>query len=156
MFFIKRSALNGGVLNVSSPFVTGTTQGAAGQACFSADGLTLFTASGAPYNFYGTNLSTLTPGQVLAGQAYPNAIACAWNGQVIGGTSAYYSANDIFVYDATGTQLATLDSSSMTNGYRQLLARGLALSADNTRLITLVSQNSVSQQGNEVRFQSLP
>jgi hypothetical protein len=156
---ILRSALGGGQLNVTSLFGTGTAQGASGQACISADGQTVYTASGAPYDFPGTSMSTHLPVQTLPGQPYPNAMVCLWNGVVIGGTNGYYSPTDVFVYNgATGTQLGVLDSSTLTGGYRSLLPRGLAVSADGTQLVTLVLQGSVpvGNPGNEVRFQPLP
>ena len=55
----------------------------------------------------------------------------------------------------TGTQLAVLESSSQGLGYHDLLGRGLAVSADGTRMTTVVGLGS-SRQGSEVRFQTLP
>jgi hypothetical protein len=156
VFSIVRSALNGGELNVALLFDTSNVQGAAGQACFSADGQTVYTASGSPYNFYGTSLATELGTQVLTGEAYPDAISCVWNGVVVGGANAYYDATDVFVYyGPTGAQLALLDSSSL-GGDRSLLPRGLAVSADGTRLVTVVSSTGPGFPGTELRFQSLP
>lgn len=156
VFSIVRSALNGGELNVALLFNTGTIGGLAGQACISADGQTAYTASGAPYDFPGTSLVTELGTQVLPGEAYPDSITCVWNGLVIGGADGYYDATDVFVYyGPTGAQLALLDSSSSTSG-RALVARGLAVSADGTRMVTLVSTSLAGTQGSELRFQSLP
>jgi len=156
VFSIVRSALNGGELNVSLLFGTSTVQGAAGQACFSADGQKVYTASGAPYNFYATSVVTELAAQVLPGEAYPDAISCVWNGLVVGGADAYYNATDVFVYyGPTGAQLALLDSSSL-GGNRSLLPRGLAVSADGTRMVTVVSSTGPGFPGTELRFQSLP
>lgn len=157
VFGIFRSALNGGTFNTSHYFSASTAQGAPGQACISADGQTLYTASGAPYNFYGTSMTTQQGTQVLPGETYPNSIACGWNGLVVGGASDYNAFTDVFVYNGvTGVQLAVIDSSSAANG-RYLLNRGLVLSADDTRLITAVAAGAgVMSGGNEVRFQTLP
>ncbi|HEV2443036.1 MAG TPA: hypothetical protein VGT07_10985 [Steroidobacteraceae bacterium] len=152
---VVRSALHGGEFNVAILFNTGTVQGAEGQACFSSDGQTVYTASGAPYNFYGTSLATQLLTQTLPAEAYPNAITCVWNGLIVGGADAYYDATDVFVYyGPTGAQLALLDSSLLT-GYRNLATQGLAVSADGTRMVTLVATNG-SNLVSEVRFQSLP
>lgn len=139
VYGIVRSALNGGELDFGEVFNTGTTQGAEGQSCISADGQTVYTASGYPYNFYGTSLATKLGTQALPAEAYPNSVSCVWNGLIVGGTDAYYNATDVYVYyGPTGVQLALLDSSSLTND-RALTARGLAISADGTRMVTIVS-----------------
>lgn len=156
VFSIVRSALNGGELNVALLFSTPTVEGAPGQACFSADGQTVYTASGAPYNFYGTSVATELGTQVLPGEAYPDAISCVWNGLVVGGADAYYNATDVFVYyGPTGVQLALLDSSSQ-GSYRSIVPRGLAVSADGTRMVTVVAWSGPGFAGTELRFQSLP
>ena len=85
----------------------------------------------------------------------PWAIACVWNGLIVGGTDVSYGSTDVFVYGPTGTQLAVLESSAQGQGYHDLLARDLAVSADGTRMITIVGLGS-SRQGSEVRFQTLP
>lgn len=160
VYSIVRSALNGGELNVALLFDTGTTPGSAGQACISADGQTAYTASGmngtaSPYNFLGTSLTTRVVTQTLAGQQFPDAIACVWNGLIVGGTDVNYGSTDVFVYGPAGAQLAVLESSSQGLGYHDLLARELAVSADGTRMVTVVGLGS-SRQGSEVRFQTLP
>lgn len=91
---------------------------------------------------------------MLPGEAYPNAISCVWNGLVVGGSDAYYDAKDVFVYyGPTAVQLALLDSASESSG-RALVTGQLAVSADGTRMVTIVSTNAAS--GSELRFQSLP
>ncbi|MFZ0551978.1 MAG: hypothetical protein WAM21_14350 [Steroidobacteraceae bacterium] len=155
VFSIVRSALNGGELNVTTLFNTGTVAGSQGQACISGDGQTAYTASGYPYDFPGTSLTTELGTQVLPGEAYPDSVACVWNGLIVGGANAYYDATDVFVYyGPTGVQLALLDSSSLAS-YRSLVPRGLAISADGTRMVTVVSTGG-SGTGEELRFQSLP
>jgi hypothetical protein len=156
VYSIVRSALNGGELNVALLFDTGTTQGLAGQACISPDGLTAYTANGIPTNFIGTSLATRQVTQTLTGQQYPDAIACVWNGLIVGGTDVNYGSTDVFVYyGPTGAQLAVMESSSQGLGDHDLLGRGLAVSADGTRMITVVGLGS-SRQGSEMRFQTLP
>lgn len=156
VYGIVRSALNGGELEFTRLFNTGNAQGAEGQGCISADGQTAYTASGYPYNFYGASLATKQTTQVLPGEAYPNSIACVWNGLIVGGANGYYDPTDVYVYyGPTGAPLAQLDSSSL-GGNRSLAARGLAVSADGTRLVTIVSPDLSGYQGSELRFQSLP
>jgi hypothetical protein len=156
VFSLFRSALNGGQFNVGLLFNTGTAGGRDGQACISADGQTVYTASGAPYDFPGTSISTHLSTQVLPGEAYPDAVVCVWNGIVIGGADAYYDPTDVYVYyGPTGASLAVLDSSSQSN-YRDLLLRGVAVSADGTRMVTLVSTTALGNPGSEIRFQTLP
>lgn len=153
---LVRSALNGGELEAKMLFGVGMGGGAPGQACFNADGQTAYTANGYPYSFYGTALASDAVTQVLPGQAYPDAITCVWNGLIVGGTNAYYNATDVFVYNgSTGAQVALLDSSSASD-YRSLVPRGLAVSADGTRMVTIVSTTPPYTQGSELRFQSLP
>jgi hypothetical protein len=156
VYSIVRSALNGGELEFTELFNTGNAQGAEGQGCISADGQTAYTASGYPYNFYGASLATKQTTQVLPAEAYPNSIACVWNGLIVGGVSGYYDPTDVYVYyGPTGVLLAQLDSSSL-GSYRSLAARGLAISADGTRMVTIVSPDLSGYQGSELRFQSLP
>lgn len=156
IFSLYRSALNGGQFNVGLLFNTGTTEGRSGQACISADGQTVYTASGAPYDFPGTSIATHLTTQVLPGEAYPEAVVCVWNGLVVGGADAYYDPTDVYVYyGPSGASLAVLDSSSQS-GYRDLLLRGVAVSADGTRMVTAVAANALGNPGSELRFQSLP
>lgn len=151
-----RSALNGGQLNVSDLFSTGTTQGREGQACIRADSEMVYTASGAPYEFPGVSFATRQVAQILPGTNYPNAILCLWNGVVIGGVDGYYASADVWIYDGlSGQELARRSSSTQTD-YRSLVERGMAASADATRLVTLTRSSPGLNQAQEVRFQSIP
>ena len=160
VFSIARSSLNGGQFNVALLFNTGTVLGSESQACISGDGQTVYTADGYyPSNFSGVSLATQLVTQTLVLPAalgtIPNTIACVWNGLVVGGADDNSSATDVFVYyGPTGAQLAALDSSAQTSN-RDLGWQGLAVSADGTRVITVVARNG-STLGSEVRFQSLP
>jgi hypothetical protein len=155
VFSIARSALGGGQLLVTSLFGTDYPPGSTGQACISADGQTVYMASGSPNDLPGISIATLLQIQTLPAQPYPNSIACVWNGVIVGGTDGYTAATDIFVYNGpTGAQLALLASSA--TGHRDLAARGMAVSADATRLITVISQTPRGTVGNELRFQALP
>ena len=160
VFSVARSSLNGGQFNVALLFNTGTVLGSESQACISGDGQTVYTADGYyPSNFSGASLATQLVTQTLVLPAalgtIPNTIACVWNGLVVGGVDDNSSATDVFVYyGPTGAQLAALDSSAQTSN-RDLGWEGLAVSADGTRLITVVARNG-STLGSEVRFQSLP
>jgi hypothetical protein len=108
-----------------------------GQSCFSTSGDRLYTASGAPYEFPATSVATSQVIQILPGSNYPDAIQCVWNGLVVGGIDGYYASSDIFVYDGpTGVALGQLSSNATTTGYRSLLSRGLAVSADGTMIVS--------------------
>lgn len=145
---LERSALAGGSLRVTDGPAVTTAQGRAGEACVSAGGDRVYTASGFPYNFPATDLGSGQVVQVLPASAYPNAIQCAWNGLVVGGIDGFYDATDIWAYyGPTGANLAQL-SSSPANGSRSLIDRGLAVSADGARLVSVASA--------QVFFQSLP
>jgi hypothetical protein len=95
-----------------------------GQSCFSTNGDRLYTASGAPYQFPATSVTTDQVIQILPGDAYPNAIQCVWNGIVVGGIDGYYSASDIYVYNGpTGAGLGQLSSDGSVSAYRELFSR---------------------------------
>ncbi len=139
---ITITALNGGGLVSESSVVTvGTAQGRDGEACMSAAGDRIYTASGAPYEFPATSVETGEVIQILPGTNYPNSMQCVWNGLVIGGVSGYYADQDIFIYNGpTGVARGTRSSDGVNTGaYRYLLERGLAVSADGTRLVSLWS-----------------
>jgi hypothetical protein len=136
-FHIVRSALNGGTLVVRAGVGVSTAEGRAGESCFSVSGDRIYTASGYPYNFPATSLSSGLIIQTLPGTNYPNSIQCVWNGLVIGGVDGYYATNDIFVYDGpSGVGLAQMSSNGKPGAYRDLEDRGMAVSADGTRLVS--------------------
>ncbi len=150
----ERSALAGGSLRVTDAGGAATAQGRQGEACISADGDRVYTASGFPYNFPATSLATGQVVQVLPANPYPNAIQCVWNGFVVGGIDGFYDATDIWVYDGpSGANLGQL-SSSDTGGNRSLADRGLAVSADGARVVSIVQKSGVPNR--QLYFQSLP
>lgn len=125
-----------------------------GQSCFSVSGDRLYTASGAPYDFPATSVATSQVIQTLPGSNYPDAIQCVWNGLVVGGIDGYYATTDIFVYyGPTGVSLGQLSSNGpTTSGYRDLLSRGLAVSADGT----VLASTWAASGGGDVYLESLP
>jgi hypothetical protein len=128
-----------------------------GQSCFSASGDRLYTASGAPYDFPATSVASSQVIQVLPGSNYPDAIQCVWNGVVVGGIDGYYQTSDIFVYyGPTGVGLGQLNSSGPTMSDRDLLSRGLAVSADGTVLVSTWSTLPGTDTGAGVYLQALP
>ena len=150
---LKHSALMGGSITSSLAVLTGTAQGRDGEACISANGDRIYTASGFPYYFPATSVSTGQVIQQLPGTNYPNSMLCSWNGLVIGGAAAYYNDVDIFVYNgASGDPRGQFSSNGLTGGYRDLIDRGLAISADGTRLMSVW----VGNMGNGIYFRSLP
>jgi hypothetical protein len=147
----RRTALSGGGITATYVFNPSTAQGRAGQACITSDVQYVYTASGAPYDFRGTHLTNRSL-KVLPGTNYPSSILCLWNGVIIGGVDGYYAPADVWIYDGpSGTELAQR-SSTIATGNRSLVDRGMAASADATRLVTLTQ----STTGAEVRFQSVP
>lgn len=153
---VTRSALEGGKVVVESRQGAGTAEGRDGEACFSASGDRIYTASGAPYDFPATSLATLTVVQRLPGGPYPNAIQSSWNGLVIGGIDGYYDGNDIWIYDGpTGVNLGMLSSNARSGGYRSLRDRGLVLSADGLRVVSTWRYGYPGTTGGTV-IQNLP
>lgn len=151
---IVRSALNGGTLLVDDGAGFSTAQGKAGEACVAAAGDRIYSASGYPYEFPASSVATGAVVQQLPASNYPNSIQCVWNGLVVGGIDGYYAATDIWVYDGpSGAALAQL-SSSVATGYRSLVDRGLAVSADGTRLVSAALQ--AGQPVSQLYFQPLP
>jgi hypothetical protein len=156
IYRMRRTALSGGNITAQYVLDPGTAGGRAGQACISADNEYVYTASGAPYDFRGTSIATGQLARVLPGTNYPNAMLCLWNGVLIGGVDGYYYENDIFIYDGpSGQELGQLSSSGPTTN-RSLMERGLAASADATRLISQPMVQPGSSSAYELRFQSLP
>jgi hypothetical protein len=157
VYRLRRTALGGGRTWATYQYGPTYTGAAEGQACLSADGALLYIAAGAPYVFTALDVATQTMAPSLPASAYPNAIVCAWNGLVVGGTSSYYDPVDVWVYHGpTRAQLATLNSSGVAGTtYRSLVPQGLAVSADGTRVVSLVGAFMYPDRAG-VRFQSLP
>jgi len=152
---LERTALNGGMLLANAAVGFATAQGRAGEACVSAAGDRYYSASGAPYEFPATSVATGAIVQQLPASAYPNSIQCVWNGLVVGGIDGFYAENDVWVYDGpSGAGLAQYSSSGTSGAYRSLIDRGIAVSADGTRVVSAarLSGQAVSQ----LYFRSLP
>lgn len=157
VYRITRSALQGQSFNfIPNSYSATTAQGRQGEACISADGLLVYTASGWPYNFPATSLGNGQVAQVLPGTNYPDSMLCLWNDLVIGGVDGYYAQRDIFIYHGpSGAAVGQISSSiDVVGAYRSLLVSGMAVSADATRIATLASTpgSSIGQ----LYFQSLP
>jgi hypothetical protein len=152
---LERTALNGGGLVVTNGAGFTTAQGRAGEACVSAAGDRIYTASGYPYEFPATSIATGSIVQRLPGSNYPNSVQCVWNGLVVGGIDGFYAPTDIWVYDGpSGVLLAQLSSNASTMAYRSLVDRGLAVSADGTRLLSAARDGSAATS--KLLFQDLP
>lgn len=145
------TALAGGPLLVETLRSDIPPGAAEGQGCLSSDRTVLYTARGFPYDFRGYGLESGTVVRRLPGAAYPNAIVCVWNGLVVGGTRSYYDPVDVWVYGPAGDPLARLSSAEATYA-RNLANRGLAVSPDGTRLVSLAASLSAVW----LRFQPLP
>jgi hypothetical protein len=160
VYRMRRTVLSGGRITAQFLFNPGTAQGREGQACISADNQYVYTASGAPYEFPGTSLATQQLARVLPGINYPNSMLCLWNGVIVGGVDGYYNADDVWIYDGPSGQELARRSSATATSYRSLLDRGMAPSADATRLVTLSAAQYSFETGyyhaHELRFQALP
>ncbi len=153
---LTRSALNGDGLSIQN---LGTFGGGGfdGQTCFSASGDRLYSASGWPYEFSARSLATGEVIQHLPGDAYPNSISSCWNGLVVGGIMGHYSEQDIWIYDGpSGALLGQLSSSAASGAQRDLLPRGLALSADGTRVVSAWAAHPAEYSAIGIAFQDLP
>lgn len=146
------SALNGGQVYSQYVHGVGSGGGSSGQSCYASSGDYIYTAAGSPYSFLGYNRQLNDVDRILPGQAYPNAIVCAKDGLIIGGTNAYYDANDIFLYTAEGSALGMLNSAGSDNGYRRLVKRGLSVSSDAGQLIAVSEREGDTQ----IKFMRLP
>lgn len=153
---LKRSALNGGEMRGSFAFQDSANGGNPRQACLSADGTTIYSANANPAYFPGTNIQTGEDTQLIAGDSYPNAIRCLWNGVIVGGIADDEPVNDVWIYDGpTGQELANVSSMEERPGNAgRPRDRGIAVSGDATRMITI----SVGQPYDdpEMRIQSIP
>jgi hypothetical protein len=152
---VRFSALNGGSLAFAR-VATGDVYGADGQGCVNSAGAVAYFASGGIYGFTRVSL-TGVPGADLTALAWPDAIVCPWNGLVIGGRdSSFEGPPDVYVYDgATGAPVSQMAASpDDATGRHILQARGLLVSADGTRLISLVYD--LSQYPQQVALQTLP
>jgi hypothetical protein len=128
-----------------------------GQSCINDSGTRLYTASGAPYQFSGIDMTTGQLAQTLTATNYPDAIQCSWNGLIVGGVDNYSAAADVYVYDGrSGANLAVLFSSGAYAGSHDLLSRGLAVSGDGTMLVSLWSAPSGSPVTGGFAIQPLP
>jgi hypothetical protein len=137
---IVQTAVNNGTLYAP---------GAGGDIAVSADGSEVFVASASPEEFGILNGTTLLAQATLGSNlVYLNNAATSWNGLFAGGIylNPFSLPGDILVYDAAGTQIASLQSGM--NGVYELYAAALRFSGDGTRLI------SGSQTG--LRIQSAP
>jgi len=151
---VEWTVLNGGLLSASWVANALDVSGREGEACFSANGDRIYTASGGTYDFPATAVATNTLIQRLPGAPYPNAMMSSWNGLVVGGIDGYYAIQDIFCYDGpSGIGRGNLSSNSSTYAYRSLRHRGLTLSADGLRVFSLFVPSS-GPAG--VYFQDLP
>jgi WD40 repeat protein len=121
-----------------------TSRGNGQDIALSADGTTLFSAAGAPYQFDVLEAATLRTTGAFPGDAYPNNVEVSWNGLVAAGsTSTSNPQGNIWVYNQTGTLLSRLSS-----GDDALAQRALRFSGDGTRIVSPATAG--------IRFQAAP
>ncbi len=147
VYKLTRTALNGGSLHNELIFSDWINQGETGQACINPQNTRVYTATPALYDFPGVNIVSRQVEQLLPGKAYAVSILCGWNGLIIGG-STLSGIDDIFIYNGFDGQNLGIKSS-----LGSLLARGLALSGDATRLVSIGENHSTP---NQIRFQTVP
>lgn len=147
---VAHSALTPGGIAIANTIASASGGSNGEQICVSSDGSSIYTANGAPYQFESFTSAGLQPGQILAAVPYPDNAECGWNGLFVGGANAYYNAVDVWVYEADGTLLTTLNMNPAVN--HSLIAAALVLSGDDTRVIgssTLTSSGTLD-------FHSIP
>jgi YVTN family beta-propeller protein len=98
-------------------------------------------ACGAPYAHYRYSTADLSQRGSYASTNYPDAVAIDSNGDVAAGITTNLSAPDIYVYPQDGD--ATLNTYNFGASGANLVARGLAWSADGSQLFAVL-QNSDS------------
>jgi BACON domain-containing protein/all-beta uncharacterized protein len=154
----RRTALRGGGLEIDSSaysvYATDT-----GETCFSANGDRVYSPyfTGNPHHIVATSLATGQIMQQYPTELYPAAVRCVWNGLVVGGAEiANNNADDVVTFHGpTGVGRGTLKSSVGVIYPMSLLRRGLEVSADGTRLISLYG-SYVNTDSVGVSLQSLP
>lgn len=104
------------------------------EIAVSPDGTTVYSASGAPYDFevFNTAIQRQTP---LPAAAYPTSVTTSWNGLIAGGSVSYNAAGDIWFYDTQGILLE--ETHPDPNGTLGIDDRGLKFSGDGTRLASI-------------------
>jgi hypothetical protein len=122
------------------------------QTCVRSDGAVAYGASGHPYHFTGTDLANGAEVQILPGAAYPNSIACASNGLVVGGAYVGPSEGDIWVYHGVDGGLR----GRLRTANNRLLNRGLVVSADGMRLVSLAQDGYYPSDPVRLRIHDLP
>lgn len=108
--------------------------GSNGQdVAINADGTRVYVASGSPYNFSvydptaaGSSMSVV---QSLPGNAYPQNVEVARNGNIFAGSTSFSTQKDLWIYNSNGTELASY--TSLSTG-----PRNLTVSGDGLRVLT--------------------
>lgn len=95
-----------------------------------ADGASLITASGSPYDQPSYSTANLTPGVVYATSSYPDAVATSAAADVAAGITSPYGT-DIYMFSQSGTLLRSFDFGSTSE---LLAARGLTFNSDGSVL----------------------
>lgn len=154
----RRTALRGGGLEIdNSAYSVYSTD--TGETCFSANGDRVYAPEidGLPHHIVATSLATGQIMQEYPTEMYPTAVRCVWNGLVVGGAEfTYNNADDLVTfYGPTGVGRGTLKASVGVIYPMTLLRRGLEVSADGTRLISMYGSN-VNTDSVGVSLQSLP
>jgi len=150
---LAHSALEGDAFRTTR--IEGYSVGGGKQACFSADATRVYSTSIAGYNFAAYSVADGQLVQVLPGTAYPNSLVCPWNGLVVTGMTINYGAEDVWVYDGSNGVLLGKRASADWYGYKSMLDRGMAVSADGRRLVTLQDSSGTGTPAQLV-FQDLP
>ena len=113
------------------------------QVAFAPDGSTFLAASGSPYEFDEYRFADLQlSGVIYPSDAYPNAVAIspANGGVVAAGRSGLYSPDlDVYRLGDPSTRLLRQDWGATAD---TLYPRGLAFSADGTKLFTVSGDNA--------------
>jgi hypothetical protein len=151
-----RTALRGGGLEIEALNLPVAAYDG-GEACFNESGDRIYTTlPGNPDSFSATSLATGQVVQQLPAGTYPSSVRCLWNGLIVGALNYPSTGHDILTYyGPTGVARGTLDSDVGGIYQKTVLRRGLAESADGTRIISLYADYAVIV-AEGVTMQTLP
>jgi YVTN family beta-propeller protein len=126
---------------VAGPSISHLDGGSFRDLVFSADGTTLYAATGAPAHIRAFSAADLSNAGEWATGPYPVAVAVGRDGQVAAGRDGSYEP-DVYLYPAGATSAVRsleYDGPNAAGSAKQLQAGGLALSADADRLFVVTA-----------------
>jgi len=157
---LERTALNGGGIIVEPSYFSITQETYSRESCFSPDGDILYTGAHdmGPYMVAGVSIATRELVKRLPAEWWGNALQCSWNGLILGAQGSSSALFDITIYDGPSGVLLGQRNSDLSDGMlypnRNILDRGMSISADGTRLLSVFTTQASLSWG--ISLQSLP